>query len=370
MKRILLGIAALSMTNMALAQDLPSNPEPGKCYVRCITPDVYKNVEEKVMTKAAYKKLVVHPAKYKTVTEKVVVKDGYKKLQIVPATFKYVEKEYTAKDASNKLKYHKATFKNNVVTVETAPAYSKWEMGEKIPNCTSADPNDCRTWCYKSYPAENKEVATKDLDKDAHTTSTPVDKIVKTYKVKVVDQPTTTKTIDVPAVYKTIKKTVLEKDAWTETIEVPAEYTTIKKEVLVTKGGLTKWEEVDCKLTQYNLLPINYDLNSAKLLPEAKKKIDELLLPILNDKKNVSVEIASHTDSRASDSYNQDLSERRARSVVNYLIQKGINPSRLVANGYGEKQLKNRCSNGVSCTEREHRENRRTEFRIISQGKK
>ncbi len=52
---------------------------------------------------------------------------------------------------------------------------------------------------------------------------------------------------------------------------------------------------------------------------------------------------------------------------VNYLMSKGINSSRLVANGYGEARLTNRCSDGVSCTEKEHQDNRRTTFRIINQ---
>lgn len=54
-------------------------------------------------------------------------------------------------------------------------------------------------------------------------------------------------------------------------------------------------------------------------------------------------------------------------AVTNYLISKGINNSRIVSNGYGESQLLNRCADGVSCTEREHLANRRTQFRVINQ---
>ena len=63
---------------------------------------------------------------------------------------------------------------------------------------------------------------------------------------------------------------------------------------------------------------------------------------------------------------NEDLSERRAKAVADYLIAKGVNASLLVANGYGEAKVKNRCREGVSCTEREHAVNRRTEFRLIN----
>ena len=143
---------------------------------------------------------------------------------------------------------------------------------------------------------------------------------------------------------------------------------TVTREVLVNKGGLTQWREIACELTEYTLIPINWNLNSATLTPNAKKIIDDELVPVLNDNPDVLVEIASHTDSRNSKKYNQDLSERRAKAVVDYLISEhGINPSRLVAKGYGETRLLNRCSDGVPCTEREHLQNRRTEFRIISQ---
>ena len=96
---------------------------------------------------------------------------------------------------------------------------------------------------------------------------------------------------------------------------------------------------------------------------DAKREIDTKLLPVLKD--GVRVEIASHTDSRGTAASNRDLSERRAQAVTNYLISKGINSSRIVSNGYGESQLLNRCADGVSCSEREHRANRRTQFRII-----
>ena len=131
------------------------------------------------------------------------------------------------------------------------------------------------------------------------------------------------------------------------------------------KGGLTTWEEVECKLVEYSPLPIEWNLGSATLTSAAKKLIDTRLMPVLQT--GVAVELASHTDSRGSAASNQDLSERRAMSVSNYLISKGINSSQLTANGFGETKLTNRCADGVSCTEREHRANRRTTFRVINQ---
>ncbi len=80
---------------------------------------------------------------------------------------------------------------------------------------------------------------------------------------------------------------------------------------------------------------IFFDLNSAKLRPESLISLDKLV-ETLNENDNITIELGSHTDSRASDEYNLELSKRRAQSVVNYLIEKGISRDRLVAKGYGE----------------------------------
>lgn len=77
------------------------------------------------------------------------------------------------------------------------------------------------------------------------------------------------------------------------------------------------------------------------------------------------IDIRSHTDSRASHAYNDRLSERRAQSTRQWLIDQGISPSRLTAKGYGERQLINRCADGVQCTDEEHQANRRSEFIVI-----
>jgi peptidoglycan-associated lipoprotein len=84
---------------------------------------------------------------------------------------------------------------------------------------------------------------------------------------------------------------------------------------------------------------IFFDLDKADLRPESMVSLDKLV-ETLNDNPNIVVELGSHTDARASDAYNMDLSRRRAQSVVNYLIEKGISHDRLVAKGYGESQPK------------------------------
>lgn len=78
------------------------------------------------------------------------------------------------------------------------------------------------------------------------------------------------------------------------------------------------------------------------------------------------IKIESHTDSRNSNSYNLNLSSRRANSTQEYIISQGITANRIIrAQGYGETQLINNCINGSNCSEAQHQLNRRSEFIII-----
>lgn len=112
------------------------------------------------------------------------------------------------------------------------------------------------------------------------------------------------------------------------------------------------------------VLDIKYEFDKDVLLTESKFHLDKLVRYM--QAHNVSrVELSSHTDSRGSDVYNQDLSQRRAQSATNYIVSKGISLSRIIAKGYGETRLTNRCADGVSCSEEEHRVNRRTEAKLL-----
>ena len=104
-------------------------------------------------------------------------------------------------------------------------------------------------------------------------------------------------------------------------------------------------------------------MNKSTLRPESKSSLDKLAeFIIYNDLK---IELSAHTDSRGSSSYNQRLSQARAQSCVDYLISKGVRKDRILAKGYGETMLVNKCKDGVQCSEEEHQENRRTEVRIL-----
>lgn len=84
---------------------------------------------------------------------------------------------------------------------------------------------------------------------------------------------------------------------------------------------------------------IFYDFDKATLRPESKEALDEMV-QVLRDNPNVTIEMASHTDRKGTDEYNIDLSSRRAKSVIDYLISQGIAPDRLQSQGYGESRPK------------------------------
>ncbi len=110
---------------------------------------------------------------------------------------------------------------------------------------------------------------------------------------------------------------------------------------------------------------IFYDFDQDYIREDAKPDLEELI-GLLTKYPSMKISIGSHTDARASDSYNEDLSQRRAQSAVDYLLSRGIRSNRLEAKGYGETRVRNKCKNDIWCDEYEHQRNRRTEFTIIS----
>lgn len=113
---------------------------------------------------------------------------------------------------------------------------------------------------------------------------------------------------------------------------------------------------------------IYYDLDKAEIRQDAAKELDKLV-QILIDNPEIKIELSSHTDSIATVDYNMDLSQRRAESAVNYIIQRGISPDRLVAKGYGELKPIARNTNPDGTDNSAGRDrNRRTEFKILEIG--
>ncbi|MBK8625183.1 MAG: OmpA family protein [Saprospiraceae bacterium] len=115
----------------------------------------------------------------------------------------------------------------------------------------------------------------------------------------------------------------------------------------------------------FTLDNIYYDYDKWDILPESEIELNNLF-NIMIQHPGMKIELSSHTDARGKDAYNMTLSDNRANAAVSYLIQLGIDKSRITAKGYGETKLTNHCKNGISCTDDEHRKNRRTEVKIIS----
>lgn len=125
--------------------------------------------------------------------------------------------------------------------------------------------------------------------------------------------------------------------------------------------------EVGSKIVLKNIF---YDYNKATLRDASKNELDRLV-KLLQENPTLKIELSAHTDSRGGDKYNEDLSQRRAQSCVDYLINAGISTDRLVSKGYGEQQLIISDAEIAKLKfedekEEAHQQNRRTEFKILS----
>lgn len=114
------------------------------------------------------------------------------------------------------------------------------------------------------------------------------------------------------------------------------------------------------------LQPIYFDLDKSFIRPDAEIELQKVIAAMKQYPKLI-IDVRSHTDSRQTFAYNESLSNRRAKSTIAYIVNKGISSSRLSGKGYGERELQNECSDGVSCSEEKHQLNRRSEFIILKQ---
>lgn len=155
------------------------------------------------------------------------------------------------------------------------------------------------------------------------------------------------------------------------------EYNTKEQKISISKlEGRTylpiALEKTKCKVTIgddlgkcFGIKNIYFDFDKYTIRVEAAIDLEKILI-VLTDNPGMKLDIRSHTDSRGTFKYNEVLSGNRAKATIQWLIKNGVNPNRLTAKGYGENQLVNQCSDGVSCTEEEHQLNRRSEFIITA----
>ncbi len=118
------------------------------------------------------------------------------------------------------------------------------------------------------------------------------------------------------------------------------------------------------KLAELNTIYFDYDKHNIR--PDAALELDKIVSLMKKDYPEMVIRIESHTDSRGELSYNDKLSIDRANATYEYLISKGIHPSRITEHeGFGERRLTNGCEDGEKCEEKEHQLNRRTEFIVV-----
>lgn len=169
-------------------------------------------------------------------------------------------------------------------------------------------------------------------------------------------------------------KIIYQKEFYTEKqVLVTIDDTTgiTNQEVVLSKLPLTENEIAAIKITDKNDLSkilklenIYFDLAKWDIRNDAAVQLEKIAA-LLKQTPTIKIVIRSHTDSRDSFKNNQVLSENRAQSTRNWLIDKGIQANRIQAKGFGEKHLFNYCTDTIECSEQEHQLNRRSEFIII-----
>jgi len=112
---------------------------------------------------------------------------------------------------------------------------------------------------------------------------------------------------------------------------------------------------------------INYGLDKSDIAPDAALILDKLI-SLMKEFPDLEIRVESHTDARGSDEYNMVLSKKRAKAASDYIASKGIDPKRILYQGFGETKLLNKCTNGVDCTEEQHEVNRRSIVKVVRKG--
>jgi outer membrane protein OmpA-like peptidoglycan-associated protein len=139
-------------------------------------------------------------------------------------------------------------------------------------------------------------------------------------------------------------------------------------DVIKSMGGKTKidaaLQPIDVIITETEIIlnPIYFEYNKSNITQEGAFELDKLVQVMKSNDKLVIL-AKSHTDNRGSDVYNLNLSDRRAKATVQYVISKGISKTRISGKGMGEIEPKVDCKE--TCTEEQYAQNRRSEFLIV-----
>lgn len=127
-----------------------------------------------------------------------------------------------------------------------------------------------------------------------------------------------------------------------------------------------KSEETPALPDKYIVENILFENNKYEITPQSKEILDKIIL-VLKINTALKLEIGAHTDSKGSAASNMALSQMRAKTVREYIVNSGIAANRIISKGYGETKLKNNCRDEQPCSEAEHAQNRRIEFKILEE---
>ncbi len=157
-----------------------------------------------------------------------------------------------------------------------------------------------------------------------------------------------------------------EKEGYTpveKMVTIPSISSNLTEEILMEKARKPLGEGDDlAKILDLN--PIYFDFDKFNIRSDAAIELAKVQIA-LEEYPTLKIDIRSHTDSRGNDDYNMRLSQKRNEATISWLIENGIDTSRLTGRGYGESQPVNECTNGKQCSEDEHQRNRRSEFIIL-----
>lgn len=355
-----------SLSSQEYLQSTLKTTDPSKCYVESIIPDEYEEESSKVMTFPEYKWIEIIPAKFKIIKDKIVIRPQSKSYKYIPAVYETIIDTIWIEESYNELSIEPAEFVIEQIEIEIKPQTGVWVAGELDPDCFSVDPSDCRIFHFVETPPVVQSIPVERLKKNETTKSKKIEGVYRLIKRHVETRPAKIIEKIIPEKIEVVSRKVVESVESKREKIVPAQYKEILKRNLIKHGGMISLREIPCDLPEKGkYLPIKYRPGSIGINSDAIKDIDQYILTSMLNNKEINVEIGSHTDSKGDDELNKKLSQARAKAIVEYLILKGIDKSRLIAVGYGKEKPLYDCVNYSACSESLHEQNRRIEFKFF-----
>ncbi len=218
---------------------------------------------------------------------------------------------------------------DNIYTVELIKPLDETNIIVSVINADTNEPLSAAEIII--YDDEENQIATVQTDESGEAQQIVVSKIEYDVQVNLEDYESNSKTV-----------TAVGDTMMVEVKLVPVEELIVEREVTLPN--------------------VFFEFDKSEIRPEAAFELDKIAETLMKYP-DINIKIESYTDRRGPESYNMTLSEARAQSTLEYLVSKGVDESRLTAEGMGESNPVNDCANG--CTEEQHEENRRSKFIIV-----